>query len=94
VQVGVNRFAGGEVEAIPVLAVDPELEPGQVVRTRAVRAERDAAAVKRALAAVRQTAEEGGNLLYPMKDALAAMATVGEVADVLRGVFGRYQPSR
>ncbi len=91
VQVGVNRFTTAEIEPVPVLTVDRTLEPGQVARTRGVRSRRDAAEVERALVAVRDAARDGSNLLYPMKDALAAMATIGEVADVLRGEFGRYQ---
>jgi methylmalonyl-CoA mutase N-terminal domain/subunit len=64
----------------------------QIDRTRLVRAERDQAAVDRALADVAETAKGEGNLLVPMKEALRAMATLGEVADVLRGEFGVYQP--
>ena len=57
-----------------------------------MRAERDQEAVDRALADVAQTAKGEGNLLVPMKEALREMATLGEVADVLRGEFGVYQP--
>ena len=56
-----------------------------------VRARRDQAAVDASLAEVGETARGDGNLLYPMKRALAAMATVGEVSDALRAVFGTYQ---
>ncbi len=91
VQVGVNRFSSGDIEPVPVLAIDPDLEPNQIARTRAVRADRDEAAVTAAVRAVRKTARSAENVLYPMKEALAAMATVGEVADALREEFGRYQ---
>ncbi len=94
VVVGVNRFAGDEIEPVPVLAVDPALEPGQVARTREVRNDRDAEAVTAELAAISAAAREGSNLLYPMKRALAAMATVGEVADAMRAEFGTHQPAR
>ncbi len=94
VLVGVNRFATGDELPTPVLTVDPALEEAQVARTTQVRADRDADAVEKALEAVRNAATDSGNLLYPMKDALATMATVGEVSDVLRGVFGRHRPMR
>jgi methylmalonyl-CoA mutase N-terminal domain/subunit len=57
-----------------------------------VRADRDQAAVDRALADIAETAKGEGNLLVPMKAALKAMATLGEVSDVLRSEFGVYQP--
>jgi methylmalonyl-CoA mutase N-terminal domain/subunit len=58
-----------------------------------VRAGRDQAAVDRALAVLRDEAEGTGTLLPPMREALAAYATVGEVAGTLRGVFGVYRPT-
>ncbi len=91
VQVGVNRFESGDAEPVPVLAIDPALEPGQIARTRDVRANRNGAAVDAALETIRNVARTGGNLLHPMKEALAAFATVGEVADALRSEFGRYR---
>jgi methylmalonyl-CoA mutase N-terminal domain/subunit len=92
VQVGVNRFVADAAEPVPVpvMVVDPHLEPGQVERLGRMREGRDAAAVDDALDAVRHAAVRGENLMYPMKRALAAMATVGEVADVLRSEFGTY----
>jgi methylmalonyl-CoA mutase N-terminal domain/subunit len=88
--VGVNRFETEEGEHIPPLTLDPDLEPGQVERLVAFkRARGDVAG---ALAAVRTTADGSENLLYPMKAALGAGATVGEVSNVLRGVFGEYRP--
>jgi methylmalonyl-CoA mutase N-terminal domain/subunit len=93
VQVGVNRFATAAEEPIPILAVDLELERGQVARTQQVRRERNGDAVAKGLDEVRAAAVGGENVLYPMKAALAELATVGEVSDVLRDVFGRYRPS-
>ncbi len=92
VVVGVNKFTDAEGEAADVFPIDVKLQQMQIDRTRLVRAERDQAAVDRALADVAETAKGEGNLLVPMKDALRAMATLGEVADVLRGEFGVYQP--
>ncbi|MFM7146183.1 MAG: methylmalonyl-CoA mutase family protein, partial [Actinomycetales bacterium] len=57
------------------------------------RAGRDGAEVDRLLAAVREAATGDANLLYPMKQALQARATVGEVSDALRDVWGQYQPT-
>jgi methylmalonyl-CoA mutase N-terminal domain/subunit len=91
VVVGVNRFVVDDPAPVPAMTVDPELETAQVVAVAQVRATRDQLAVDDALAAVRQAAEGDANLLYPMKQALAAMATVGEVSDALRAVFGTYQ---
>ncbi|MDP8958441.1 MAG: methylmalonyl-CoA mutase family protein, partial [Actinomycetota bacterium] len=66
----------------------------QEQRVQELRSGRDAHRVEAALKELRATAEGDGNLLYPMKDALAAYATVGEVSDVLREAFGVYQPRR
>ncbi|HEY3070379.1 MAG TPA: methylmalonyl-CoA mutase family protein [Gaiellaceae bacterium] len=88
--VGVNRFAEADEEAIELHALDPEAERRQVERTEAVRAERDADAAEAALAAVRATARGEENLLGPMREALAAMCTVGEVCNALREEFGTY----
>jgi methylmalonyl-CoA mutase N-terminal domain/subunit len=93
VVVGVNRFVT-DSGSVPVLDVDPELERAQVERLRAWRESRDQAAVEKALAAVTETAAGTGNLLYPMRDALAAGATVGEVSDALRSIFGVHRPAR
>jgi methylmalonyl-CoA mutase N-terminal domain/subunit len=92
VVVGVNRFTDAEAEPAEVFPIDVRLQQMQIERTRSVRAERDQAAVDSALADVAETAKGEGNLLVPMKAALQAMATLGEVSDVLRGEFGVYQP--
>ena len=92
--VGVNSFTV-DVEADPtVLTVDPQLEVGQVTRLKAFKANRDQAVVQARLADVRECAKGTANLLYPMKEALRAHATLGEVSDALREVFGTYQPGR
>ena len=92
--VGVNSFTV-DVESDPtVLTVDPQLEVGQVTRLKAFKANRDQAAVQARLDDVRECAKGTANLLYPMKEALRAHATLGEVSDALREVFGTYQPGR
>jgi methylmalonyl-CoA mutase N-terminal domain/subunit len=96
VVVGVNRFTLGADEADEAyepLRVDPTIEEQQRERLRKLRAERDQAAVDAALDALRAAAEGTDNVLYPMKDALRARATVGEVCHALRKVWGTYEPS-
>ncbi len=88
--VGVNRFAEGEEEEMELHRLDPDAERRQVERTRRVRAERDATAAEKALARVREAARGEGNLLVPMREALAAHVTVGEICNALRGELGTY----
>ena len=92
--VGLNRFTDAEPGEIDILAIDPALERQQADRLRALRARRDDAAVKAALEDLRGAARGSGNLLYPMKEALRRLATLGEVSDVLRDELGVYQPAR
>jgi methylmalonyl-CoA mutase N-terminal domain/subunit len=93
VVVGVNRFADDAKEPTEVFPIDEQLQRSQMERVRRVRAERDQGAVDAALADVRAAAQGTQNLLEPMKVALARLATLGEVSDVLREEFGTYQPS-
>lgn len=93
VVVGVNRFRLDEEEPYEPLRVDPAIEARQAARLARLRAERDGNAVETALAALRSAAAGTDNVLYPMKDALRARATVGEVCDALREVWGIYVPA-
>jgi len=93
VVVGVNRFEEPVEPELELLRVTEADTAKQIERLAALRTSRDAAAVARALAAVERTARGTGNLLPPMKEALRARATLGEVSDVLRKVFGEYRPS-
>jgi methylmalonyl-CoA mutase N-terminal domain/subunit len=89
--VGVNRFAEDDAgEEIALHRLDPESERRQVERTRLVRAERDEAASSAAIHSVRTCAQGDGNLLYPMREALAARCTVGEICGALREVLGAH----
>ena len=90
---GVNRFALDVEEPYQPLRVDPAIEAEQAARLVALRAERDAAAVAQALADVRAVAAGEGNVLYPLREALRRRATVGEVCDALRDVWGVYRPA-
>ena len=93
VVIGVNKFVDEHGTANDVFPIDAELQKSQVARVKRVRAERDQAGVDAALADVEAAARGTQNLLYPMKTALSRMATLGEVADVLRGVFGEFHPN-
>jgi methylmalonyl-CoA mutase N-terminal domain/subunit len=92
--VGVNAYETKDEEPVDLQTIDEAEVAAQVDRVRALRADRDADAVETALGAVRETAAGNGNLLDPMRDALKARATLGEVSDALREVFGTYTPSR
>lgn len=93
VVVGLNRFTIDTDEPYEPLRVDPEIEAAQAERLATLRAERDGGAVERALAEPRAAAEGTENVLFPMKEALRARATVGEVCGILRQVWGTYRPS-
>jgi methylmalonyl-CoA mutase N-terminal domain/subunit len=94
VVVGVNRFLDEDVEAGEAFPIDAALQRAQIDRTQGVRSSRDQSGVDAALADVATTAAGSGNLLVPMREALRRMATLGEVSDVLRQVFGVYKPRR
>jgi methylmalonyl-CoA mutase N-terminal domain/subunit len=90
--VGVNAFAQeGERVTIPLQRIDARVETDQVARVRAVRAARDAAAVDARLAAVRAAASGTANLMPHFLEAVDAGATLGEICNVLRDVFGVYR---
>jgi methylmalonyl-CoA mutase N-terminal domain/subunit len=92
VVVGVNRFVLNEDEPYEPLRVDPAIEAKQADKLAALRATRDQAAVDAALEEVRAAARSTGNVLYPLKDALRLKASVGEVCNALRDIWGVYQP--
>ena len=90
--VGVNRYADDAGPPVQPMAVDPAIEAAQRERVAAFRAGRDRTSADRALAELSKAAGGGGNLMPPMKESLRAGATLGEVSDVLRGVFGVHRP--
>ena len=91
--VGVNRFVDEQEISPEVFPIDPALQRQQADRVQELRRRRDQHSVDLALAELRTAAEGTDNVCYPMKRALAARATLGEVADTLRGVFGTYTPT-
>jgi methylmalonyl-CoA mutase N-terminal domain/subunit len=90
VVVGVNAFELEEEKPIPLQHIDESLEPKQVERLRALRAKRDQAKWQAALKKVEDTARNTGNLMPPIMEAVEANATVGEISDAMRRVYGEY----
>ena len=88
--VGVNRFTETSQPDVEILRVSADLEAEQIARLQRLRASRDDAPVRRALDEVRRGASGDDNLLPLLRTALAARATVGEVCNALRDVFGIY----
>jgi methylmalonyl-CoA mutase N-terminal domain/subunit len=91
--VGVNDFVAEEDRAIPTLRIDEEIERLQVARLNALRARRDSARVQSALAGLQRRAASTENLLPAILAAVESYATVGEISDALRRIFGEYQES-
>ena len=92
VVVGVNRFADTQSAAVPVFYPNEAVEREQAAALARIRAERDNAAVGAALDGLRRAAQGSENVLYPLREALKQLATVGEVCGVLREVWGEYRP--
>jgi methylmalonyl-CoA mutase N-terminal domain/subunit len=91
VVVGVNRFASGEASEIDMLQMDPDIERRQIERVQRVRAAREAGEWRAALDAVAAAARDGSNLVPPIIAAVEARATIGEISDTLRSVFGEHK---
>jgi methylmalonyl-CoA mutase N-terminal domain/subunit len=91
VVVGVNRFTVEEERAVPILRIDPALEPRQVERLRAMRLRRDNKAWEASLKRIEDAARSGDNLMPRIISAIEAYATVGEISDTMRKVFGEYK---
>jgi methylmalonyl-CoA mutase N-terminal domain/subunit len=89
--VGVNEFVSKEEAAVPIQRIDEALEQRQVERVKELRVRRNAGIHTAALKSVEDAARGGGNLMPRIVAAVDAYATVGEIADVLRGVFGEYR---
>ena len=91
--VGVNEFAAEQERTIPLLRINEEIERSQVARLQALRARRDPARTQAAIAELTRRATTTENLLPAILAAVEAYATVGEISDALRRVFGEYQES-
>jgi methylmalonyl-CoA mutase N-terminal domain/subunit len=89
--VGVNKYVTDQVDDVDILRVDPESEQRQLGRLANFKASRDQAEVDRKLEAIRDVARGQGNLLHPIRAALAAEASIGEVCGAMRDIFGEYR---
>jgi methylmalonyl-CoA mutase N-terminal domain/subunit len=89
--VGVNAFQSDREEAVEILQIDCAAQEHQAKKLAALRATRDNSRVRAALDALRRTAEGTENTMPFILDAVRAYATLGEICDALRGVFGSYQ---
>jgi methylmalonyl-CoA mutase N-terminal domain/subunit len=89
--VGVNEFSSEREVAVPIQRIDEALEGRQVERVRALRARRNAGVHAAALRGIEEAARGGGNLMPQILHAVESYATVGEIANVMRGVFGEYR---
>ncbi|MFQ5920254.1 MAG: methylmalonyl-CoA mutase family protein, partial [Thermoplasmata archaeon] len=90
--VGVNAYSEEEPAHMEITRVDPALEAGQIERLGRFRKGRDASAVDGALGRVRDAADGGENLMPSVIEAMGRHATLGEVSDALRAVYGTYRP--
>jgi methylmalonyl-CoA mutase N-terminal domain/subunit len=88
--VGVNKYVTDQVDDVDILRVDPEAEQRQLARLKAFKESRDQEGVEEKLESLRDVARGDGNLLHPIRSALAANASIGEVCGAMRDVFGEY----
>jgi methylmalonyl-CoA mutase N-terminal domain/subunit len=90
--VGVNQFhEDDEAPRTDLLRVDPDLERDQVKRVQALRARRESAAWSAAMQRLEAAARSGANVMPPIIEAVLSWATVGEIANCMRGVFGEHR---
>ena len=92
--VGVNKYVTEEIDDVDILRVDPEAERRQLARLSAFKESRFQPSVDQSLVALRDVARGQGNLLHPIRAALAASASIGEVCGAMRDVFGEYKGGR
>jgi methylmalonyl-CoA mutase N-terminal domain/subunit len=89
--VGVNKYVTDQVDDVDILKVDPEAEKRQLARLAKWKENRDQTAVDQRLEELREVARGEGNLLPPIKEALSAGGSIGEVCNAMRDVFGEYR---
>ena len=89
--VGVNEFASEEGTALETLYIDEKVEQQQIERLQKLRKTRDNDKVQRTLDGIREIAKGSGNLMYPILEAVKAYATLGEICNAMRDVFGEYR---
>ena len=88
---GLNKFEGKEEAAIPVFKINDSIRDQQSKKLALLKNRRDTAVVKTCLEKIRRCAVEGGNIMPAVVDGVEAYCTLGEIADVLRSVYGEYK---
>ena len=89
--VGVNKFTSGESVKIPLLKVNPRMQAAQIKKLTSLRERRDNEKTSASLDVLRKAAAGNDNLMFPILETVKSCATLGEICDVLRGVFGEYR---
>ncbi|MGH2923188.1 MAG: methylmalonyl-CoA mutase family protein, partial [Solirubrobacterales bacterium] len=89
--VGVNKYVTDQIDDVDILKVDPEAEERQLARLAKWKENRDQVAVEKRLEELREAARGDANLLPPIKEALRAGGSIGEVCNAMRDVFGEYR---
>ena len=89
--VGVNEYQSEETNKIPIFKIDARIQEAQIEKIKALKANRDNALANSCLAAITDAANSGNNIMPPVIAAVEAKCTLGEIADVLRNVFGEYK---
>ncbi|MEE9267879.1 MAG: methylmalonyl-CoA mutase family protein, partial [Thermoplasmata archaeon] len=90
--IGVNAYVEDAPPSVETTRIDPAVEEKRTTEIRRLREGRDPSTVERTLAALQETAEEGENLLPAVLEAVRGQATLGEVSEALRAVYGTYRP--
>jgi methylmalonyl-CoA mutase N-terminal domain/subunit len=89
--VGVNEFVTEEQPPVDILVIEDTVQPRQCAKLKKLRAERNHESVEKNLAALKRAAEGTDNLMFPILDCVRSYATLGEICDAMRAVFGEYQ---
>ncbi|MCX6835652.1 MAG: methylmalonyl-CoA mutase family protein, partial [candidate division Zixibacteria bacterium] len=89
-----NKFKSNQVEVPTVLKIDPMLEAQQIERLHALRVRRDAARVNQVLARLQVAAQSEDNVVPPLLESVEAYATIGEISDTFRKIWGEYHDNR
>jgi methylmalonyl-CoA mutase N-terminal domain/subunit len=90
--IGVNSYVAHDANPFEPFEIDPAIEPEQVERLARLRRERDSSAVQAALSNLESAARGTGSIIPPTIEAVKAYATIGEISETLRGVFGSFEP--
>jgi methylmalonyl-CoA mutase N-terminal domain/subunit len=90
VVVGVNKYVETTQDSVPVQRIDPKVEQEQTARVQAFRSARDTIRAQQSLATLEAAAKGDGDVMAPIVECIRSNSTLGEISDVLRGVFGEF----